>query len=228
MKEKIKNLSYNDKNLEENETYDFESNKFYYENREEFDIVGIIDKEPNKKKEKRDLKDVFKLRKKMKTFKNNKKRLTGLQTYTGSVCFNSYTMKQIYKFCKLLNIPVDKTKNISRINICEEIRDKLIEKEKYATDNKTYLIIPINHPKFPFPFNIHDRSKYIEKLIKNKFQSDFDIIKEKKLNNNKIIGYDLIIKKNETNIDYENLIKILKKHNYEYKIENDIMKIIIS
>lgn len=225
---KIKNLSYNDKNLEENETYDFESNKFYYENREEFDIVGIIDKEPNKKKEKRDLKDVFKLRKKMKSFKNNKKRLTGLQTYTGSVCFNSYTMKQIYKFCKLLNIPVDKTKNISRVNICEEIRDKLIEKEKYSTDNKTYLIIPINHPKFPFPFNIHDRSKHIEKLIKNKFQSDFDIIKEKKLNNNKIIGYDLIIKKNESNIDYEDLIKILKKHNYEYKIENDIMKIIIS
>ena len=84
------------------------------------------------------------------------------------------------------------------------------------------------HPKFPFPFNIHDRSKYIEKLIKNKFQSDFDIIKEKKLKNNKIIGYDLIIKKNESNIDYEDLIKILKKHNYEYKIENDIMKIIIS
>ena len=59
----------------------------------------------------------------------------------------------------------------------------------------------------PFPFNIHDRSKYIEKLIKNKFQSDFDIIKEKKLNNNKIIGYDLIIKKNESNVDYEDLIK---------------------
>ena len=136
-------------------------------------------------------------------------------------------MNQIYKFCKLLDIPIDKSKNISRVNICEQIKDKLIEKEKYSTDNKTYLIIPINHPNYPFPFNIHDRSKYIEKLIKNKFQSDYDIIKDKKLNNNKIIGYDLIIKKNDPNLDYDDLIKLLDKNNCKYENEKDLLKILI-
>lgn len=224
---KLKNLNYEETISKEIENYDFDSNKYYYENREEFDIVGIIDKEPNKKKEKHELKDVFKLRKKLKSLKSNKKRLTGLQTYVGSVCFNSYTMDQLIKFCKLLKIPIDKKDNIPRIDICEEIRNKLIEKEKYSTDHKTYLIIPANHPQFPFPLNIHDRVKYIEKQIKNKFQSDYDLIREKKTKEGTINGYNIIVKKNEKNLDFNDLKKLLDKGFHKYEEEKDILKIII-
>lgn len=219
---KLNNLKFEEKTKHKVEDYDFENNKSYYINREEFDIVGIIDKEPNKKKEKYELKDVFKLRKKLKAVKSNKKRLTGLQTYNGSVCFNSYTQGKLFHFCKLLDIPIDKNKFISRINICELIKDKLIEKEKYSTDKKTYVIIPFNHPFYQFPLNIHDRVKYIEKNIKSRFVDDFTIIRNKKDK-----SYELLIKKSNSKIDFKDLKDYLNKGHYKYEVKDNIINIII-
>lgn len=219
---KLNNLNYQEKIMKKVENYDFESNKSYYLNKEEFDIVGIIDKEPNIKKEKHELKDVFKLRKRLKSFKD-KRRTTGLQTYNGSVCFNSYSQAQLLKFCKLLDIPIDKDKFTNRINICKLIEDKLIEKEKYTTDKKTYLIIPTNHPNYQFPLNIHDRVRYIEKNIKIKFINDYVVIRNKMDKK-----YELTVKKSNDKIDFKDLIDYLKKNNYKYNEENQQMiKIII-
>ena len=59
----------------------------------EYTYVVIIDKELNKKKSKQELelKDIFKLRKKI-TMNTSKKKESRLQTYNGSVYFNSYSM----------------------------------------------------------------------------------------------------------------------------------------
>ena len=53
--------------VQQEQGYDFDSVMDYYSTRPEFDIVGIIDKEPNKKKLKsfEELEDVFKIRQKL-------------------------------------------------------------------------------------------------------------------------------------------------------------------
>lgn len=216
---KSNNLLKDEETNEKNVNYDFESHKDYYLSKEEFDIVGVIDKEPNKKKAKSEIKDVFKIRKKLKEIKGkdkNKKRLSGLQSYNGSVCFNSYTYEEIKKFCKLLNIDLE-NKYISRYNLCQILRNVMMEKEKYTTDKKTYVIIPFNHPDYPFPYNIHDRVKYIKKRLQHKFIDDLTIIiNQKNIKNNIPKAYEMIVKINK-GVNVEIIKKYLKKKNYKFE-----------
>ena len=58
-------------------------------------------------------------------------------------------------------------KDDSRQKICNKIKEKLIELEKYTKENITYLIIPNNHPNLEFPLNIHDRKDFLVKKIED-------------------------------------------------------------
>lgn len=183
--------------------YDFDSVMEYYAGRKEFDIVGIIDKEPNKKKLKtfEELEDVFKIRERRKAG-SSKKRGTGIQTLTGSVCSNSQSSEYLQKLLKKLQITSEDT---ARSSMCNNIRDKLLELEKYSTDktgNKyTYVIIPINHPKYPFPYNLEDRTKYIIEKLNSAIKSDLKINVSTQLEDKKPV-YKISIANNDA-IDAE-------------------------
>lgn len=208
------------KNEENNIKYDFETYKYYYLNRKEYTYVGIIDKEPNKKKSKQEseLKDIFKLRKKI-TMNTSKKRESGLQTYNGSVCFNSYTMDEIKKVFQNLKIPFNP--KLSRIELCNQVRDKLYDLEKYSNDGLTYLIIPSNHPVIPFPLNLKDRVEFIKQKINKKFDNVIINVSSKVENKKKF--YIITIKKNkEVNNQYEFLKELgftENKDSYEMNIK---------
>ena len=49
--------------------------------------------------------------------------------------------------------------------MCDEIKKALLYLEKYSTtknkNKMTYVMIPANHPKYEFPYNLEDRIKYI-------------------------------------------------------------------
>jgi hypothetical protein len=152
--------------------YDFVDVMNYYDNRKEFDIVGIIDKETNKKKSKRpeDIKDIFKIREKREKILE-KKRGTGIPSLKGAVCATSKEKDYLESLAK--NIGVKKISNdLTRDNICELIKDRLIELEKYSKgkNKMTYMMVPSNHPTLKFPLNLEDRIEYI-KLNTNKILS---------------------------------------------------------
>lgn len=167
--------------------YDFESIQDYYIGRKEFDIVGIIDKEPNKKKLKsfNELEDVFKIREKKKAY-SGKKRGVGIQTLTGTVCYNSQQRQFLEKTLKKLNV---QTPSSTRIDMCIDIRDALLEREKYGTDrdgNKmTYVIIPANHQTLQFPYNLEDRVEYIMNQINEDIHKNVTMTRETKMENKK-------------------------------------------
>jgi len=166
--------------------YDFESVLSYYEKRNEFKYVGIIDKELNRGKSKNvsDAKDVFKIRKKRKDL-FDKKREIGAPTIMGSVC----TFKEknyIIKVAKELGITLSK-KNNTKGSICDQIRDKMLELEKNNTEGITYVIIPANHEKYPFPYNLKDRIEYIKSTFNNaKISGKTITIPNKNLDNDKL------------------------------------------
>ncbi len=138
-------------------TIDYIFDMNYYDSRNEYEIVGIID---NKNGE-----DLFKIRPKRN--KNSiKKRDLGLPTLKGSVCWNSKTSNELNKISKQLNI-TNNTDN--RKEICVNIQNKLLELEKHATGkNKlTYVMIPQNHKLYKFPYNLEDRKEYIIQKLKN-------------------------------------------------------------
>ena len=137
--------------------YDFESVMDYYDNREEFKYVGIIDKESSRRKTKatEELLDVFKIREKRAKVLD-KRRQTGLNTFYGSVCATARNRNSLFLIAKNLDIIVKPEQ--TRFDICEGIRDRLLFMEKYATEKKknklTYVMIPKNHPVFKFPNKI--------------------------------------------------------------------------
>lgn len=144
--------------------YDFDNVLEYYDTKSEAKYVGIIDKPISQKKNiKKDLEDIFKIRE-QKTKYSNKKRGTGIPSLKGSVCYSSKDKKYLIKVAKAIGLKDFNTD--TRINICEAIRLRMIYLEKYSTvsdNNKlTWLIIPYNHPVYPFPLNLEDR---IEKII---------------------------------------------------------------
>jgi superfamily II DNA or RNA helicase len=152
-----------------NKTYDFDSVQEYYDSRDEFDYVGIIDQESTRKKITKpdEIRDEFKIRPKRPKFLP-KKRETGVPSFKGAVCKTSKDKQYLLNIADKLDI---KTKNTNvRTSICDIIRDKLFDLEKYATkkdgNKMTYLIIPSNHKLFPFPLNMEDRIKQILNDIK--------------------------------------------------------------
>ncbi len=179
IKDKLNKNQFTDDNetlLVEKSNYDFDTVMEYYDSRNEFKYVGILDKELTKRKSKTsyDSKDVFKIREKRNKILD-KKRATGIFTFLGGVC-TSKEKPFLYKVAKELNIAIEKKDR--RGSLCEKIKNKLFELEKYnrGKNKLTYFIIPANHNEFKFPLNIEDRKDYIvnklNKEMKNKFNLD--------------------------------------------------------
>lgn len=199
--------------------YDFDAKKDYYLFKKEFDYVGIIDKEPNRKKNKTndELNDIFRLRKAI-TIKSNKKRETGLQTYNGSVCFNSYSMSYIKTVFNKFNLQFDP--KLSRSQLCNILKEHLIEQEKYNEDNITYLIIPCNHPIFPFPLNLKDRTIDIKNKLLNELKENVLLT----ITKNKNKSYTIMLQKTKITDKHEEFILNLgfiqkNKNNYELIVD---------
>lgn len=164
------------------EFYDFESVKEYYDSRPEFDFVGIIDKEVSRRKNKRieEMDDVFKIRE-MRAKVLEKKRGTGIPSFKGAVCATSKNKEYLEKIASQIKI---NTKDVeTRTDICELIKIKLLELEKYGRGKKklTYVMIPANHDTYPFPYNLEDRTDDMIDKIKDKikFKIDIKVIEEK-------------------------------------------------
>lgn len=177
-----------DKDLKEDGLqYNFEDGMDYYENRDEYDFVGFIDREISRRKTKSydEIKDVFKLREKRPKILE-KKRQVGLPSFSGSVCVSSKSKKYLEKLLNKLGVA--QPKSGTRTDICKSIEDELLLLEKYSTgkNKKTYVIIPTNHPKYPFPLNLEDRVENRTEKIKKEIGSKvaISVKKIKKLSGN--------------------------------------------
>ena len=193
--------------------YNFDTN--YYENRQEFKLVGTIDKEPSKKKikEEDELVDVFKLRRQRGKILD-KKRGADIYTLYGSVCFNSFKKEELLKFIKDLNIKLDDSR--TRPNLCELIKNRLLFLEKYSTkknNNKfTYVMIPTNHKEYKFPYNLEDRKDFMMNDLKNKLGTSIDINVKKingKVSGEEITNYAIEIKDSGKLTNYHDFLKEL-------------------
>lgn len=190
--------------------YDFDSVLEYYSNRNENFIIGIIDANTNKLAYKEG--DIFRIRE-PRDKQSDKKRATGFPTWKGAVCSTSKSKPYLLDILKKLEKMTKKYNYISNMNqakksvrnsICNMIRDNLLILEKYSNSkdkNKvTYIMIPNNHLKYPFPYNLEDRIKDIISMLELK---DTDYVVKKSSKNNKNI-YRFIFKKkiDNTQIDY--------------------------
>jgi superfamily II DNA or RNA helicase len=201
-------------------TYNFDDVFDYYEiNRTEWTYVGIIEKNPKGGT----FPDIFKLRPKRDKILL-KKRGTGISSYLGSACGTAKNKNYLKKVAKELEISYDP--NESRDSICNLIKNKLLFLEKYQTgDNKiTYMIIPLNNPNVPFPYNLEDRTKYIINDIKKELSIKFNFsIKTIKKTEGVEKNYPSFII--TLNLDPSYLNKINSKYN-PY-IENNTIKILV-
>lgn len=199
--------------------YDFESIMEYYDKREEYNIVGIIEKNLNPLAS--DDIDNFKIRgKRPKVLE--KKRGTGIPSLKGAVCSTSKDKKYLLKIiAKLPNADkkiLDKSSGETREYMCEIIKQKLMYMEKYSTSKEgnkiTYMMIPADHPKIPFPFNLEDRIKYfIDTLQKNTGMKLIHTVKKSnngifmKIRNKDLIKYEITFKNNSALDKEKNFIE---------------------
>jgi hypothetical protein len=199
--------------------YDFERTMDYYDAKDEYQFVGIIDKEINRRKNKdiSEINDVFKLREKRAKILE-KKRATGLPSLKGAVCSIAKDKKYLEKVASKLGIDIKN--KITRQEICRNIEEKMLLLEKYGDGKMTYVMIPTNHPKYPFPYNLVDRVNHIITNIKNdiKLNVKIDTKKIKKTSGPEKGNPSYIIKiENSEKIkdknDIEMLNSILKKYN---------------
>ena len=151
--------------------YDFEAVREYYDNRNEYKYVGIIDKEASRRKVKRpdEMADVFKIRE-QRAKVLEKKRGTGIPSIKGAVCATSKSKEYLDNVAKDLGIKLKGEE--TRIEVCDQIRDQLIHLEKYSTDKKkkTYIMIPKNHKDYAFPLNLEDRVRYLKDQVRSKIK----------------------------------------------------------
>jgi hypothetical protein len=193
----------------------YEYDLSYYENRPENDYIGIIDRESVKKSTEQPM-DLFKIRSKLK--KTNKSRGTGIPTFKGADC-KTKPIPEIRKIAKQLKIKLDDA-NVRDI-LCTTIKDELMYREKYSTgkDKKTYMMIPSNHPVYPFPYNLEDRVEHITRIIKDHFEnfqkSDIKIKESKEPHSYRI----------EAKYSSSDNLELLKKYNPNVK--NDKLVIIV-
>ena len=206
----LKNISIQS---EEEEKYDFESTMEYYDSRDEYQYVGFIDKEMNRRKNKsmEEVKDVFKLREKRAKILE-KKRGTGIPSLKGAVCSTSKDKKYLIKVANKLRVNIKNTE--IRGSLCKDIEERMLFLEKYSTEkagNKfTYVMVPANHPKYKFPYNLEDRVQYILDKLNNaiKFKISSSIKNKKnKVNGEDVITYSLIIKHDSKLNDYKELLE---------------------
>lgn len=201
------------KTIKNMNVYDFESVQDYYDKRKEYFIVGIIDKAiPRRQVDvTQNRKDVFKLRPK-RLKKLDKKRGVGIPTYKGSVCGTTNSKAELLAMAKKIKVDMSKVER-SQVGICRAIKHRLLFLEKYATDknnNKmTYIIIPKNHQKYPFPYNLEDRINYLKKQIKNKIKFELKFKVEKKTNKKTKLPYYIVTIQNN---NLNKFSKILEKY----------------
>ena len=141
----------------------YEYDDIYYNSRDENDVIGIIIGKKLKYSKETSVTDIFNLRSK-KNIKSEKSREKNLPTNLGANCF-SKTKTELNKILDSLNI---KTKTTNKKLICQLIMKTLLYLEKTSTGDKkkTYIKIPLNHPKYFFPYNIEDRISYLNKKIR--------------------------------------------------------------
>ena len=216
----IEDTNINKKNIH----YNFEAVVNYYDERNENFIVGIIDKNFNKLASNE--MDLFKIREQISKNKNMK-RGTGIPTLKGAVCATSknkeYLMNLVKKIPNISNSEITRINKLIREDICNEIRDKLLYLEKYSTSkdkNKmTYVMIPSDHPTFPFPFNLEDRIKYQIKQITQICDRQIDI-QVKKIKGGTFLGKKLL-----DVISYEMTFKNEKFMSQNNSIKEEIEKL---
>lgn len=202
-----KSTSVSDIDININNDYNFDDVMEYYDSREEFDYVGIIDKEVSRRKNKRpdELDDVFKIREKRAKILD-KKRGTGIPSLKGAVCSTSKNKEYLESIAKKLKVDIDP--NDTRELICRAIKHKMLELEKYSTgkNKMTYIMIPSNHSDYPFPYNLEDRVEFIIDQIKNKIKLKLNInIKDSTYNGHPI--YQIIIDNNNNVKDMADVMK---------------------
>ena len=165
--------------------YDFEHKDLirYYDNKDENSIVGIID--DNNDIHAYQGNELFKIRY-TKNYNTNIKRGVGIQTFKGSVCTTAKSKSDLIKLIKKLRsaeVIVNKDiKQFSKEQLCNTLKNNLLQLEKYSigSTKKTYMIIPYNHEKYQFPYNLEDRVQYIKDTIKhNSKNTNINIISEK-------------------------------------------------
>lgn len=150
-------------------SYDFDSTMNYYDARDEYTVVGIIDKDSNSQRNKQsdDIVDSFKIRERRPKILE-KRRGAGIPSLKGAVCSTSKNRKYLENIAK--NLGITAKNDGTRIAICDQIKDKMMFLEKYGTTkdkNKiTYVMVPINHPTYTFPYNLEDRVEFIKDKIK--------------------------------------------------------------
>lgn len=233
--DKLKEKTTQVKSKQEKKTkgYDFESIMEYYDDRDEYDIVGIIDKNPlSSSKEDR---DNFKIRpKKPKT--TSFKRAIGIPSLKGAVCSTKdkkYLLKVISKLPEIDQTIFDKSKFKTKEFLCDIIYKRLLFMEKYGTskngDKMTYLMVPSNHPELLFPLNLEDRLKYIIDTLQKNTSTRIEH-KVKKLDNGiylnkrnkKLIKYELTFKNSSS---FEKERKFIER--YGGKLSGKEWKIIV-
>lgn len=216
----FKNKIVEEDNIEGDESktikgYNFEATQEYYDNRDENKYVGIIDKDVSLKKSKESLQiDLFKIREKRNKVLE-KKRGTGIPSFKGAVC-TTKDKAYIDKVAKELGVKDD---DGTRHSLCEKIKDKMLELEKYQTGNnkKTYIMIPANHPTYQFPYNLEDRTEFIIKDIKDNIPIKVNLSKKKTKE-----GYIITIDDDKKLKDFE---EILNKYKFEKTKEGYIINI---
>lgn len=167
--------------------YDFETNFEYYDKRKEYIIVGIIDKNTTKNDQEHNNEDVFKIRNQREQILD-KKRGTGIPTMKGAVCQTAKDKDELIQLMKKLpDMDIEEMKKIKKLkrnNICNLLKEKLLELEKYSTgkNNMTYMIIPFDHPVYPFPLNLEHRLKDVQDKIKKMSSREIEVNIEKNKN----------------------------------------------
>ena len=203
--------------------YNYKDTLDYYNNREENDIIGIIDKNLNKIAY--NSYDLFKIR----TLREKilkKKRGTGIPTFKGGVCSTSKDKTELFNIIKSIEDvskeDIKKIKKFTKEELCNYIKTRLLYLEKYSTikdkNKKTYIMIPKNHNTYTFPYNLEDRINNIIKYINN-IDSSILVSINKIKNKTANISYELTFPNNK------NIKDIILP--YEFKLNNNIWKLII-
>ena len=213
--------------------YSFRNVIEYYDSKPEYLYVGIIDKGSLKKRSfDEEIEDIFKLRSKRGKVLD-KKRGTGIPTIKGAVCETSRDRDGLIKVATDLGIKFKDNDEKTRTDICSLIRYRLLFLEKYSNNNDnnkyTYLIIPENHPIYPFPINLEDRIDFKIKQIEIKvpFKVEYEIEKLDNgifegIRNKNLVRYNLNVKNNKDLERYENFLTTLG-----FKLENKFWTILI-
>ena len=111
-----------------------------------------------------------------------KKRGTGIPSLKGAVCSTSKNREYLEDIAKELNL--DTSGDDTRVGICDKLHEKMLLLEKYSSgkEKMTYVMIPSNHPSYPFPYNLEDRIEFTKAKITNniKFKLNMSVKKENK------------------------------------------------